>query len=96
MASGRADSLLVTIAIVRCTVRNVGLIVSATRQMLGQTENLSLQKLCGVLPVLWGLLSVQQGSSCGRLTVGNYRNYAAYLLYFRTNCQCKMINGRAE
>jgi len=51
---------LVSIEIVRCTVCNFGITVSVTEQELGQTECLSLYRICGVPSVFWGLLLVQK------------------------------------
>ena len=77
---------MVTIIFVRCTVCTVGLTVSAIEQQVEQTECLSLEYLCGVPSVLWGLLLVEQGNWNGRLTVDPYSNCAVYRLYFGAYC----------
>jgi len=62
---------LVSIEIVRCTVCNMGITVSVTEQVLGQTECLSLYEICGVPFVFWGLLLVQQSNRERGLNFGH-------------------------
>ena len=57
-AVGRADWLMVTIAIEWSTVCTVGLTVSVTVQQVGQTDCWSLYQLCVLPSVLWGLMLV--------------------------------------
>ena len=82
-ARGRADCLLVPIAIVLCTVCILGLTISAKcrADWLLVTVAIVRFTFCTV-----GLTVSATGQQGGRLTVGHYSNCAVYRLYFGAYC----------
>jgi len=71
---------------VRCVVRTVGFNISATGHQVRQTDSWTLQQLCGVSSVLWGLLLEQQGNMEYILIFGQYCNCAVCRQYCGLYC----------